>query len=397
MKLKGVCLHHDMSGLGAAVPLRAMQRRLAILKSIGVNAIRTSHNPFDPMVLDLFDQMGFLVMDEFFDVWTQSKYSMKDYSVNWAKWHVTDATDIVKQHRNHPSIIIYSIGNEIRDALATRTPIATELVKICHTNDSTRPVTQGLFRPLDNKDYPGSTLSILDVFGVNYHTTELLSAITENTPHHSGVMTEDVPSTSSWNTFYAKNPQITGGFLWTGAAYLGEATQTDAGWPYVGGSNKDGEFGLIDRVGTIKDIGYSYQGIWSTNPVNKPKTSTAAATKVLLTVDHPTITTDWEDVAYVKATVVDASGNIVTNSNVSVEFTVSGTAGEIKAVDSGIYEAGESFRGNTRKAYKGICFAIVQMSTVGSITISASASGLTGSSVTVTGTSGSFVPCPTCD
>jgi beta-galactosidase len=384
VKHKGVALHHEISGLGAAVPQRAMQRRLAILKTIGVNGIRTSHNPVAPDVLDLCDRMGIMVMDEFFDAWVGHKPGITaDYATYFNTWYQTDLADIIKRDRNHPSIVIYSIGNEIRDGLATRTPIARNMVSICHQLDPTRPVTQALFRPQTNGDYPGSTLDILDVFGANYRNTEVLAAITGTTPHHSGISTEQGPDPAEWASFYMANPQMVGEYLWVGTDYLGEA----GAWPSIGSMS-----GLIDRVGAIKDMGYNYQAIWSTRPVVRPKTSTAAAARVVLSVDHAIITTDLNDVAYVKAMVVDASGVQVANAANTVTFVVAGSAGKILAVDSGVNAAG-SYRGNSRNAYQGVCYAIVQMTGAGSITVTASSPGLTGSSVTVTGTTAPFVPC----
>ena len=387
LKHKGVCLHEDMSGLGAAVPQRAMQRRLAILKSLGVNAIRTSHNPVSPDFLDLCDRMGFMVMDEFFDAWKAHKVS-GDYATYFTKWYQTDAADIIKRDRNHPSVVIYSIGNEIRDALATRSPIAKDLVSICHGSDPTRPVTQALFRPTDNNDYPGATLDILDVFGANYRNTEVLTAVTGTTPHHAGISTEQSPNTGEWSSFYMAHPQIVGEYLWSGADYLGEAGT----WPTIGASS-----GIIDRVGTIKTIGYSYQSIWSDTKTARPATTASGASKVVLTVDHSSITIDLNDVAYVKATITSASGVMVSSASDAVTFSVSGSAGKILAVDSG-NDTQESFTGNVRNAYEGVCYAIIRMTAPGSITVTASASGLTGSSVTVTGVAGSFVPCSgSCD
>ena len=391
IKHKGLCLHHDLSGLGAAVPQRAFQRRLAVLKSLGCNAIRTAHNPEDPAMLDVCDRMGFLVMDEFFDVWTAHKYSQPgDYAtyfnqtdpVTKNKWYQTDVNDLVLQHRNHPSIVFYSIGNEIRDGLSTRVPLTKDMVGICHKLDATRPVTQALFRPQTAGDYPGGTLNILDVFGVNYRTNELLDAITQTAPHHSGVATEMGGNVSDWASFFMANPQVVGEYIWTGAGYLGET----GAFPSIGGGG-----GFIDRVGAIRDLGYTYAGLWGGTPA-KPKTSTGAAVKVVLTVDHPSITTDLNDVAYVKATVADASGVQISTASNAVKFTVTGTAGEIIALDSGNPNY-ESFRGDTRNAYQGVCYAIVRMNSVGSITVTASSGSLTGSSVTVTGVSGTFVPC----
>jgi len=405
IKVKGVCLHDDIGGLGTAAPLRAWQRRLAVLKSIGVNAIRTSHNPKNPEVLDLMDRMGFLVLDEFFDVWTSHKYSMPgDYATYFKTWYQTDLADAVKRDRNHPSIMAYSIGNEIRDALATRIPYTQDMVNICHANDATRPVTQALFQPSASGDYPGSTganpsypngvLDILDVFGVNYHNTELLTAITATTPHHSGIATEMGMTPSLWTSFFLANPQIVGEFIWSGSEYLGEA---NAAWPTVVGTDGTQIFGLIDRMDEIKPIGYQFSAVWGGTATTAPKTSNGAAAKVLLTVDHPSIAADLDDVAYVKASIVDASGVRVATATNSVTFSVSGTAGSIVAVDNAD-TAGASYRGDVRKAYDGECFAVVQMQSPGTITISATASGLTGSSVAVTGTKGPFVPCSgTCD
>src|SRR6185369_1080616 len=113
-KLKGVCLHHDGSAFGAAVPLRVWERRLEILKSLGVNAIRTAHNPPSPEFLDLCDRMGFLVMDEMFDAWTVAK-NPYDYHLYFKEWSLIDTADTVRRDRNHPSIILYSAGNEIHD------------------------------------------------------------------------------------------------------------------------------------------------------------------------------------------------------------------------------------------------------------------------------------------
>jgi beta-galactosidase len=385
LKLKGVCLHHDMSGLGAAVPLRAMQRRLSQLKGLGVNAIRTSHNPVDSKVLDLFDRMGFLVMEEFFDVWKAHKETA-DYATNFDEWATVDMTDTLVRDRNHPSVILYSIGNEIRDSVSTRLPIATEFVELCHTLDPTRPVTQGLFRPKDSGDYPGATLDVLDIFGANYRVDEVAEAISA-IPHHVGVITEVGPNPSGWTTI-ANNPQIIGEFLWTGADYLGEA---DA-WPNVGFDS-----GLLDRVGTIKDMGYRYQEIWSSNPVVRPTTSTGTPTSVVVSVDHATVSTDQDDVAYVQATIVDSDGAIVTTASNPVTFELTGSAASIIAVDSGSI-VGESFRGTLRNAYQGRCFAIVQGTVSGTVSVAASSPGLAGASVTIQSVDESFVPCSgTCD
>jgi beta-galactosidase len=280
--------------------------------------------------------------------------------------------------------MIYSIGNEIRDSLATRTPIATNFVNICHTNDPTRPVTQALFRPMDSGDVTGATVGILDVFGANYRLNEVQAAIAMSPPH-AGIMTEMGTSTSDWSMITA-TPAVTGEFIWTGVDYLGEAAGL---WPVVGASS-----GVIDRVGTFKAAAYSYQSLWGT-ATSKPATGTNA-TKLVLTPDHAAIVTDLNDVSFVKATVADANGNVVTSASNAVTFSISGP-GKIVAVDSGSVNA-ESFRGTQRMAFQGICYAIVQATGAGTITVTASATGLTGASANVQASAGTFVPCSgTCD
>lgn len=140
-KIKAVCLHHDGGAFGAAVPLRVWERRLEILKRLGVNAIRTAHNPPAPEFLDLTDRMGFLVMDEMFDSWTVAKLP-HDYHRHFNEWFKTDTRDIVRRDRNHPSIIVYSAGNEIRDTPKAEhaKSILRGLVDVFHENDPTRPV-----------------------------------------------------------------------------------------------------------------------------------------------------------------------------------------------------------------------------------------------------------------
>src|SRR5215213_382790 len=112
LKILGVCNHHDLGALGAAINKRALERQLEILKAMGCNSIRTSHNPSAPELLDLADKMGFIVMDEAFDMWAKSK-TKYDYSRDWKEWHKKDLEDFIKRDRNHPSVFIWSVGNEI--------------------------------------------------------------------------------------------------------------------------------------------------------------------------------------------------------------------------------------------------------------------------------------------
>ena len=228
IKLKGVCLHADGSAFGAAVPLDIWERRLRILRGLGANSIRTAHNPPDPEFLDLCDRMGFLVMDEMFDCWTVAK-NIADYHLYFEDWSKTDARDTVRRDRNHPSIILYSAGNEIHDTpnaeLSKR--ILAGLVAVFHENDSTRPVTKALLRPNATHDYDDGLADLLDVIGTNYRDTELLAAHAAR-PSRIIVGTENHHDRAAWLAV-RDNAPYSGQFLWAGIDYLGEAPL----WPLV--------------------------------------------------------------------------------------------------------------------------------------------------------------------
>lgn len=256
-KLKGVCLHHDGGAVGAAVPLDVWKRRLKLLRSLGVNAIRTAHNPPAPEFLDLCDQMGFLVMDEFFDCWTKGK-NKHDYHLYFKEWSHTDLREGILRDRNHPSVILYSVGNEIHDTpkpdLAK--PILRGLVDVCHEVDPTRPVTQALFRPNVSGDYKNGLADMLDVIGTNYRDQELLDAWRDK-PGRKIVGTEQGHERSTWLAC-RDNPQHSGQFLWCGIDYLGESRS----WPLT---VFDG--GLLDRAGNIQPRGLERQSWWSDKPM----------------------------------------------------------------------------------------------------------------------------------
>lgn len=231
-------------------------------------------------------------------------------------------------------------------------------------------------------------MDVLDIFGVNYRNAELIEAVGGNA-RYMGVSTEQGPDVAEWSSLYLKHPEIVGEYLWAGADYLGESPNA---WPQVGSTS-----GLIDRVGEIKSMGYSDQAIWAAKTTPRPKTTAGAAAKIILTVDHPSIAADVDDVAYVKASLVDASGAVATGANAAVTFSITGAAGVIRAFDSGTSQA-ESFSGPSRKAFNGICYAVVRMKSAGKATITASAAGLGEASVEVTGVDAPFVPCGgTCD
>jgi beta-galactosidase len=257
LKIKGVCLHQDTGALGVAVPTRVWESRLTTLKQLGVNAIRTAHNPPAPEFLDLCDRMGFLVMDELFDTWTAAK-NPYDYHLYFKDWAKQDTQDTIRRDRNHPSVILYSIGNEIRDTHnpAIAKPILTMLRDTCHENDPTRPVTQALFRPNASHDYENGLADLLDVVGQNYRESELLAAH-EAKPTRAIIGTENSHDRRVWLAL-RDNPSYSGQFLWTGIDYLGEARR----WPTIGASS-----GLLDRTGRPRPLAYERQSWWSDTPM----------------------------------------------------------------------------------------------------------------------------------
>ncbi|WPU97461.1 beta-galactosidase GalB [Mucilaginibacter sp. cycad4] len=305
MKILGVCLHHDQGALGTAVNTRAIERQLQILKDMGCNAIRTSHNPPAPELLDLCDKMGFLVMDEAFDMWKKKK-SKHDYHEDWGEWHVKDLKDQILRDRNHPSIFAWSIGNEIREQFdSTGVSIGRELVKIVKQLDNTRPVTSALSDADPKKNFIYQS-GALDLVGLNYHQ-EVYADFQKNYPGQKFIGTEnmsalatrghyDMPSDSIrrwpkdgktplkdgnadftvsaydnvsayWGSTHEetwkiikKHDFLSGLFVWTGFDYIGEPT------PYLWPA-RSSYFGIVDLAGFPKDVYYMYQSEWTNKPV----------------------------------------------------------------------------------------------------------------------------------
>jgi beta-galactosidase len=283
-KLKGVCIHHDAGSLGAAVPDQVLERRLRLLKEIGVNAIRTSHNPPDPALLNLCDQLGLLVMDEAFDEFTPGKNKWVTgwnngvpghfgYSEIFDQWSVTDVSDLVRRDRNHPSIILWSIGNEVdyandpfsdpalgedyrpqnppaKDLLKCAAPLITAVKSL----DRTRPVTAALanIKMSDAVNLP----ELFDAVGYNYQEARY-AADHEKFPKRIIYGSENSTQYAAWLAVQT-NSFISGQFLWTGIDYLGEARA----WP-----NRASGAGLLDLCGFKKPIGWFRQSLWSDKPM----------------------------------------------------------------------------------------------------------------------------------
>lgn len=258
IKLKGVCLHHDGGAVGAAVPLAVWKRRLALLKDVGVNAIRTAHNPPSPEFLDLCDQMGFLVMDETFDTWNAKKNNGENgYNLYFTDWWERDTRDIVMRDRNHPSVFIYSVGNEIRDNLNDSTGFRKYKMQedLIHSLDPSRLVTMALFRPGASHVYENGFADMMDVVGQNYRESELVAAHESNL-QRKVLGTENGHELAAWIILRDK-PYMAGQFLWTGFDYLGESD-----WPKV----VNGQ-GLFDRTGGTRNITYQRKSWWSNKPM----------------------------------------------------------------------------------------------------------------------------------
>ena len=297
MKIKGVCVHHDAGCLGAAVTKEIWHRRLAKLKECGCNAIRCSHNPHMPELYELCDTMGFLVMDEAFDEWENAKnkwstghnvYPPKHqgYFEDFPEWHEKDLRAMVRRDRNHPSIILWSIGNEIdypndpychpsflemtgnNDAnkpaaerqydpakpdMRRLLPIAGELSSIVKSEDESRPVTMALAYPELSAKL--GMLEHLDVAGYNYKE-QYYEADHKDFPQIPFLGSENGHSYEAWDAVKS-NDYISGQFLWTGIDYLGEAH----GWP-VHGSGA----GILDCAGFEKARYYRRKSLWCEEP-----------------------------------------------------------------------------------------------------------------------------------
>lgn len=304
LKLQGVCMHHDLGALGAAFNKEAARRQLKILKEMGTNAIRFSHNPPATEMLDLCDEMGLLVIDEAFDMWKKKKNKF-DYHKDFAEWHKRDLEAMVYRDRNHPSVICWSIGNEIREQFdSTGITITKELVDIVKAIDPTRPVISAMTETKPQYNYIAKSKA-LDVFGFNYKDfdydslpfrfpnqkfigTEIASSIATRgvyyrpsdsirtwpidykhqpdfdggNPDFTGPAYDNTKA--YWGNTHEKawlavknSPHVAGGFIWSGFDYIGEPL------PYPKFPARSSYFGVIDLAGFPKDAYYMYQSEWT--------------------------------------------------------------------------------------------------------------------------------------
>ncbi len=497
--LKGVNLHHDGGCVGAAVPEGVWERRLRTLKAMGCNAIRTAHNPPAPELLDLCDRLGFLVMNEAFDEWRLGKreHGYHEYFDQWARH---DLISMIRRDRNHPSIIIWSVGNEIPEQKSDDgDETLRELIEICHREDPSRPTTLGC----DNIAADGGStrlafLELLDIVGYNYvdrwHERRELFFSLDRHDHPDWKMTGTESASvggvrggyslgndldivrPNYNTrmiraeqlwkFVATRDYVMGDFMWTGIDYLGESR-----WP-----GRSSNSGVIDLCGFPKDGYYFYQSQWTDQPMihlfphwnwsgregqvipvlcytncdavelflngksfgekrlefprqgnsggwnryDRPPINPTTAdlhlawdvpyepgvlkavgkkngevvfteevrtagspAAIRLTIDRGSIAADSRDVAHVTVEIVDDSGIIVPIADNLVRFAIEGE-GRLIGVGNGNSRDHDSFQADQRRAFNGLCLAIVQVSREpGKIRLVARAEGLEEASIEI--------------
>jgi len=291
-KIKGVCLHHDLGPLGAAVNKSALIRQIKMMKQMGCDAIRTAHNMPSTMQMEVCDSLGMMVMAESFDMWIYPKCK-NGYARFFNEWADKDITNLVLRHRNHPSIVMWSIGNEIPEQWSEEgVEISKRLQNLCHRLDPTRPVTQGMDRA--EEALSSGFAQTMDVPGFNYRVHKyadnirrlpqgfLLGSETASTVSSRGVYKFPVtPSDhaiypdgqcSSYDVEYCSwsnlpdddwrwqddEDWVIGEFVWTGYDYLGEPTPYDEFWP-----SRSSYFGICDLAGLPKDRYYLYRSKWN--------------------------------------------------------------------------------------------------------------------------------------
>jgi len=302
MKINGVCNHHDLGALGAAVNHRAQEKRMQMLKEMGANALRTSHNPPSPELLDIADRLGFIVMVEAFDCWYAGKNTY-DYGRFFRQWADIDTKDLVARDRNHPSVFMWSIGNEV--AQAGDKAVVQQLMTAVKTKDDTRPILQGYAAWVGVDSITG----LEDLVGINYapdrydsvhsaHPTwKMIASESSSALRSRGVYNGNNTQCSSYDDQAAgwghtaeaswKNVNtrswMAGEFVWTGFDYIGEPTPYE--WPA-----KSSYFGIIDTANFPKDVFYFYQSKWNAGgppmvhivPMNWTNWTAGQAVKVLV-------------------------------------------------------------------------------------------------------------------
>ncbi len=460
VKVKGTCNHQDHAGLGAALPDAVQRYRVRRLQDMGCNALRTSHNPPTPELLDACDELGMLVLAE-----TRMLSSNPE--------GLAQLENMVRRDRNHPSVFMWSLGNEEAvSASDTGMRLLTGLKRVALQHDDSRPVT---VPPLPMRPIGSGGLAVSDVMGYNYADpeaedfheanpgvpvmgTENVSAVGTRgiyvTDPDKGYVGSYDPYTTTgrasaegWWRFVSARPWVAGGFVWTGFDYRGEPSPY--GWP-----NISSQYGVLDTCGFPKDTFYYYQSWWTSKPVlhlfphwnwpglegqeiavwvhsnleevelllngqslgvkemtenshlawNVPyapgvieargsragkvvvterRETTGAPSRLVLRADRQSISGNGEDVALFAVEVRDERGRIVPTADNLVGFKISGP-GRLIGVGNGDPTSHESDKGETRKAFSGLCLAIVQSTReAGTIVLQATSPGLEAASASI--------------
>ena len=482
IKLKGVCMHHDLGCIGAEVNRSAMERQIDLLIDMGCNAIRLTHNPGSTEFLDLCMRKGVLVVEELFDMWTVGK-NRYDFARFFHEDYQTVVKNTLLRDRNNPAIIMWSLGNEInRTANYTAEqvqPIVTKLITAVKTYDTTRPVTMGEDSP--SMEAAQTCMQLLDVCGINYSRNDLSVPHGLDKPCYGSETTSALSSRGiyarddeglqcssldddkvNWGSYAAdalkahmESAYSGGMFVWTGFDYIGEPT------PFNKYPAKSSYFGIIDLAGFPKDIYYMYQSRWATEPMvhifprnldsfedssspaifaysnctsvelfvngmscgkktqaeigakyqfnwsgavnftagvtisakgydaagavvatDEVKTSTGTAAKLALTAYKSSVNIATDDLAFITCEVQDANGVMIPTANNSVTFAVTG--GTVLGTDNGNAACVEPMRTPTKSAFSGKVLCVCRHDGVaGTMTVSASAEGLTGADVEI--------------
>ena len=401
MKFKGVCVHHDGGCLGAAMKKEVWRRRLELLKKSGCNAIRCSHNPHMPELYDLCDEIGFMMMDEAFDEWENPKnkwstghnvYPPKHqgYYEDFPMWHEIDLRTMIRRDRNHPSVILYSIGNEIdypndpychpmfsemtgnndnnkpaaerqydvnKPNMERLAVIAKELVSIVKDEDSTRPVTvAAAFPELSTRI---GFIDELDVVGYNYKE-HLYEQDHKRFPKKTFIGSENGHSPEAWKVV-KDNDYVCGQFLWTGIDYLGEAQ----GWPVRGSSA-----GFITTAGFAKEEFFERSKLWGGVGLTQKKSD-----EVTVELWKPELCCDMnlksefienhKEIGYIYQVIVRVPENLP-EKDILVQVT---GAGELAGIDNGDLSDLTPYTANYRKTVDGKLVIYIKRMATGKINV----------------------------
>lgn len=460
VKIKGTCNHQDHAGVGIALPDRLQYYRIAKLKEMGSNGLRTSHNPPTPELMDACDHLGMVVLDE-----TRMFSSVPEA--------LSQLSRLIRRDRNHPSVVFWSTGNEEPEQGSPRgARMCRTMKRLVHRLDPTRPISQAM-----NGGWGEGITTVLDIMGFNYKHAPEIAEFRQKFPDKPSVGTEVASTVSTrgiyfndpmrgyvssydvnyppwattaeeWWQLYDQRAWLSGGFVWTGFDYRGEPTPY--GWPCI-----SSHFGVIDTCGFFKDLAYYYKAWWGDQPVlhlfphwtwgnlneGKPidvwvfsnldkvellvngkslgtktmekdshvswqvgympgaieargykngkqvmtdkRETTGEPSKIVLQPDRAKIHADGEDVSVVAASVVDSQGRVVPWAHDLITFQISGS-GKVIGVGNGDPSSPEPDKAMERKAFNGLCAAIVQATRqAGQITVQATSSGLASATVTI--------------